>query len=178
MFEQRYRPIIAGVLRRMGIEPRELPDLAQDVLLSFVRDFRADKYDRDRGRLRGWIAAIARNRARDFHRRASRTVLRRGESAFEELSAAADVERLWDEECARHKVRTLVERLKRETGFQDTTFAAFELVQLQGRSAADAARELDLSISAVYVATHRCRKRLAELRPIVDAAFGEDGATG
>ncbi len=173
LFDDRYRPVVAGVVRRMGIAAAEAPDLTQDVLVSFLRDYRAGKYERERGRLRSWIAAIARNRVRDFLRRASRGVRKHGESALAEVSAVDEFERVWDEEYLRHKLRVSIDLLRRSADFRAKTFDAFERVELRGESPANVARELGMTLSAVYVATHRCRNRLAEIRTQVDDAFDE-----
>ena len=65
-FEGRYAPIISGVARRMGLSESDSQDVMQETMLQFIRDYRAGKYDRTRGRLRSWIIGIARHRIADI----------------------------------------------------------------------------------------------------------------
>ncbi len=66
---RRYAGMVHGIL--LASLPRlEVEDLVQDV---FLRAYRRLVTLRDDGAFGGWIAAIARNRARDFHRRAAPT---------------------------------------------------------------------------------------------------------
>lgn len=64
-FDDRYRPIIEGFARRLGLNEHEASDVAQDTLLRFMKDFRLGKYDPTRGRLRSWLISIAKNRITD-----------------------------------------------------------------------------------------------------------------
>ena len=59
-FDQRYRPIIIGFARRLGLTDDDAADIAQETLVRFVKEYRAGKYDRTRGRLRTWIIAMVR----------------------------------------------------------------------------------------------------------------------
>lgn len=62
----RYAPMVHGILMAR-VPVREVDDLVHDVFLQALRQLRTL---RDNDRFGGWLAAIARNRANDFHRRA------------------------------------------------------------------------------------------------------------
>lgn len=66
----RYARMVHGML--LARVPRtDVDDLVQDVFLSALRQLRAL---RDPGAFGGWLATIARNRARDYYRQAKETV--------------------------------------------------------------------------------------------------------
>jgi RNA polymerase sigma-70 factor (ECF subfamily) len=73
-------------------------------------------------------------------------------------SAAADAE--WTAEFNAQILRAALEASRGE--FEPATWRAFELVWLDDRTAAEAARELDVPIGAIYVAKSRVLKRLRE----------------
>lgn len=60
-----YAPMVHGILLAR-VPVREVDDLVQDVFLQALRQLHTL---RDNDRFGGWLAAIARNRAYDFHRR-------------------------------------------------------------------------------------------------------------
>ena len=60
-FDARYRPVLVGFGRRLGLGAEDAADAAQDALARFVRSYREGRYDRGRGRLSSWIIGIARN---------------------------------------------------------------------------------------------------------------------
>jgi RNA polymerase sigma-70 factor, ECF subfamily len=70
----RYARLVHGILLAR-VPPEEADDLVQDVFLSAMRQLRGL---RTAGAFRGWLAAIARNRAMDYFRQA------RPRTAFEE----------------------------------------------------------------------------------------------
>src|SRR5262249_62190732 len=61
-----YRPLIVGWLRRQGVRPDEVDDLAQDILLTVVKSLPAFSHSGQRGAFRCWLRTIARNRLIDF----------------------------------------------------------------------------------------------------------------
>ena len=67
-FDERYRPVIIAFARRLGVEPTDAADIAQETLVQFLRDYREGKYDRNRGRLHCWIIGIAKHRIADQFR--------------------------------------------------------------------------------------------------------------
>src|SRR5262249_475580 len=67
-FDGRYRSIIIGFARNLGLNEEDAHEVAQQTLTEFVRDFSNGKYKRDRGRLRSWIIGIAQHRIADLCR--------------------------------------------------------------------------------------------------------------
>ena len=123
--------------------------MAQATLARFVEEFRAGRHDRERGRLRAWIFAIARARALDVQRARARRREVRGESVLgqlqEEASWSGHLDTWWRAALLRH---ALVE-LREGTKSDPRTVRVIELMAFQQKSAADIAAELGMDVNAV-----------------------------
>ena len=71
-FDGRYRPLLMSVGRRLGLNAMDAEDAAQETLAAFLVDYRADRYQREMGRLRDWLAGIMWHKVRDAQRRHNR----------------------------------------------------------------------------------------------------------
>ncbi len=163
-FHERYRPIILAVARRIGLGAEDAADVAQETLVRFFQEYRAGKYDRERGRLRSWIVAIARYRIADIARAKARRREWRGESVLAFVEDEDRLTALWDEECRREVLRRAMSKLRETTRLDERTITAFQRQALEERTPAEIAAELEMSIDAVYKARQRC---LAQLRTIL-----------
>ncbi|MCI0363458.1 MAG: sigma-70 family RNA polymerase sigma factor [Phycisphaerales bacterium] len=164
-FDDRFRPVLIALGRRLGLSTEDAADAAQETLTRFVVAYRAGHYDRARGRLRSWITGIARNcmidlRADRAHRRE-----RRGMSAIENLPDANRITAIWDDECEHEIIRCGMTRLREQSRTDERTIRAFELLAFGARTPSDVASELGMSMNDVYLAKHRC---LTKLRAIID----------
>src|SRR5262245_47509887 len=97
-FDARYRPIIIGCARRLGVSDDDAADLAQETLARFIQEYRLGKYDRQRGRLRSWIIAMLKYRVADLQRARAKRREQRGDSAMVDLSARDDFDAVWEAE--------------------------------------------------------------------------------
>jgi RNA polymerase sigma-70 factor (ECF subfamily) len=73
----------------------------------------------------------------------------------------SSLNRYWDEEHDRYVIRCLLELVELE--FEPATVRAFRRVAFEEASGAEAARELGISVAAVYAARSRVLRRLREL---------------
>ena len=48
-FDDRYRPILLGFSRRLGLPDADAVDVAQETMIQFIKEYREGKYDRERG---------------------------------------------------------------------------------------------------------------------------------
>jgi len=161
-FDHRYRPILVAFARRLGLPAEDAADAAQETLTRFVRSYRDGKYDRDRGRLRSWIIGIARHCVYDIHQRRA-TDPKRGMSAISELPDESTINAMWDEECEHEILRQGISELRQQTRTEEGTIRAFEMLAFDDRTPAEVAEELSISVNDVYLAKHRCLKRLREI---------------
>ena len=164
-FDERYRPVLFSVATRLGLSPADGDEVAQQTLTEFLRDYRAGKYDRDRGRLRAWLVGIARHRALDMLRTRAANRNLRGDSVLAQFPDDSSLTRIWDEECERECVRQALGELARTSRLSRVTLDAFEGLVLQEEAPDAVAARLGVSIHTVYHAKHRC---MAKLRGILE----------
>ncbi|MFO0983119.1 MAG: sigma-70 family RNA polymerase sigma factor [Planctomycetota bacterium] len=162
-FDERYRPIILGFARRLGMHEAQAQDVAQETLLRVVQDFRAGSFDHGRGRLRSWLFTIARSRVFDARRLAARRQEARGDSALVDVPDDAVVSKCFDEEWQREVLRAAFAELRGATRTDPQTLRAFELLVVDERRAPEVAQELGMNVNAVYVAKHRTLERLRSI---------------
>lgn len=176
--DARYRPVLIGFTRSLGLGEADAEDAAQWTLAELSRALRHGQYERGKGRLRSWIMGIARNRVlmiqRAARRREARQTLGDVEAGAwpptppddETMSAA------WDRELER-AVFTKAWELVRSR-FEPGTIRAFELVAMRGLAADVVAAECGVTAEQVYVAKSRVTKALRELTAELMARYGED----
>jgi RNA polymerase sigma-70 factor (ECF subfamily) len=177
-FVERYGPILEAIGRRLGLDREDAADVAQQALIEFVRDMRAGRYDRDRGRLRSWLVSIAEYRARDLRRRAA--VRGRGrvplEGATESLRAdlRAELEAVWADEERKVIAAAAWREVQANARIDRRTLQAFELVALRGVPPEEAARTCGMTVDSVYVAKHRVAMRLRRAVESMEAAYRDE----
>src|SRR5579871_5987179 len=157
-----YSPYIHSWLRRQSLQSADVEDLTQEVLRSVVAALPDFQHDLRRGAFRRWLRTITVNHLRSFWRvRRPQTLTKDTEMLLDQLEdPASDLSLLWDEEHDRHVVRRLLGWIQGE--FEPTTWRAFQLVVLEGRSAGEAAAELGISANAARIAKSRVLARLRQ----------------
>ncbi len=170
-FVDLYQPLLQGWVRRQGVRPPDAEDLVQEVLAVVARELPQFHHNQRPGAFRAWLRAILVNRLRAFWRaRRSQPVAVGGPTPpeWEELEdPAGSLSRLWDEEHDRHVLGRLLELIEPE--FAPTTWQAFRRVTLDGQPAAAVARELGLSVNAVWLAkSHVLRRLRREAQDLLD----------
>lgn len=157
-----YTPLIRGWLRQHArLQNGDAEDLTQDVLAIIVRRLGDFEHNQRTGAFRAWLRILTVNRLRDFWRRGVRLPAGDPGQLLAELEdPAGGPSRHWDEEHDRHVASALMERVRGE--FTPSTWEAFRMVALEGRSAADAGAALGLTANAVMIAKSRVLRRLRE----------------
>lgn len=171
--DARFRPVIAGLARRLGLEGSDAEDVAQQSLVEFLRAYREGRYDRSKGRLSSWILGIAHRTALHALRTRRRAPSLAG-TALGEVPDEGALRSIWDEERDREIISRALAVLRDESQVDDRTLTAFELVALRGVPAVEAAAQAGMSVEQVYVAKSRLTKRLRELVETMTEAFEED----
>jgi RNA polymerase sigma-70 factor (ECF subfamily) len=176
-FVRLYTPLVYYWCRRAGLAEDDAADVGQEVFATVARLIPDFQYRHVRGTFRGWLWAVTRSRVSDFLRReqnrpraaGGNNALRMlaqtpgGEADGQEADEAEDEERflLWR---AAKMVRRAVE---------ETTWAAFWRVAVEGHYPADVAADLGISVNAVYLARVRVVARLREeFAGLIDLAGG------
>jgi RNA polymerase sigma-70 factor (ECF subfamily) len=174
VLDSRYRPIVIGLSRRLGLNDQDSQDVAQETMLRVLDEYRQGKYDRERGRMRSWILAIARTKIVDVHRKRGVRKEARGESALVTLPTDGELDDVWMSERRHVILREALAALQASSKTADRTVRAFEMLVFHRRSVGDVAGELDMSENDVYLAKSRVAKRLKETVQQLESLYEED----
>ncbi len=160
-----YEPLIERLGRRKGLQNADVRELVQDVLVSVASAIERWEPSPERGSFRGWLATITRNLTINLLKREARYPRGSGDSNFQQLleqqpDPNCGTTALFDIEYRRRMFQWAADCVQSE--FQASTWSAFWLTCVEGRSVAVAAEELGLSRGAVYVARSRVMSRLKE----------------
>lgn len=159
-----YFPLIRSWLSGFRELRGEADDLAQDVLLVLVRGL--PSFERRRhGSFRAWLRQITTNRVRAFWKANRKRPRNASEGDGENLLAQLEdptsgLSQQWDQEHDEHVLNTLLAVVRPD--FEPNTWQAFVRFALEGLSAADVARDLAMSETAIVQAKFRVLKRLRE----------------
>jgi RNA polymerase sigma-70 factor (ECF subfamily) len=160
-----YQPLLRGWLRGYATTDQDVDDLVQEVLVVVVKELPKFRHAGHGGAFRGWLRGILVNRLRAFWRAGRGRPVATGDSAFLHLAeqlgdAQSDLSRHWDEEHDRAVLARLLQLM--ETEFQAKTLRAFRRVALEGARPREVARELGMSVGAVYMAKSSVLQRLRQ----------------
>jgi RNA polymerase sigma-70 factor (ECF subfamily) len=170
-FVELYAPLVYQFGRRRGLQDADAADLAQTVFAALARDLRRFDYDPDRGSFRGWLLVVVRNQlvkqlARE---RRTATVGSGGDdSLLAEIPDRQSDEAVWDEEYERRLFRWAAERVR--VDFEERSWRAFWLAAVDGLPPKEVARELGMSVGAVYTAKSRVLDRMKQAIEEIQAA--------
>ena len=158
-----YEPLIYRLARRKGLQDADARDLCQEVFRTVAQAIGRWDLDPARGSFRGWLSRIARNLLVNFLTRRPYRLRGSGSTSVQDLleaQPAADpsATALFEAEYRRRLFRWAAEDVRGE--FAPTTWQAFWRSAVEGRPPADVARELGLSVGAVYIARSRVLARL------------------
>lgn len=163
-FVEIYGPLIHGYCRHHGLQDSDAADLVQEVLQSVARAIDKLDYDPRRGAFRGWLFTITRNKMRDFLGREQRQVRGSGDSGIREVlvqqPSQQSEQETWNEH---HKWRLFTWAAERIRGdFQHATWQAFWQTAVENTRANEVAKQLGISVGAVYIGKSRVLARLKE----------------
>jgi len=154
-FVRLYSPLLFHWARTTGLQEADAADLVQDVFQALVVEMPNFRYDPQRS-FRAWLHRILFHRWHTFQRRKRPAVL----GQVDPPTFDADPAWLALEEERRLLVHHALKVLEPE--FERSTWQAFRRTAIEGESAADVGRVLNLSTNAVYVARSRVLKRLRQ----------------
>lgn len=171
--DSRYRPVLAGLARRLGLNASDADEVAQQALAEFVKAYRDGRYDRTKGRLSSWILGIGHHTALRVIRNSTREKNDESVSAVEAVDGPT-LRSIWEDERDRAILSQAMTLLSDESGIDDRTYLAFELFALRKVPVVEAANRCGMTIDQVYVAKSRVTKRLREIVRKLTEAFEED----
>jgi RNA polymerase sigma-70 factor, ECF subfamily len=136
------------VVQRMGVPRAEAEDAVQEVFLVVAK--RIDSYE-ERGALRAWLVAIARQVAQ--HAQRARFRRERKERELGPLPAASDPHRLLEQSEAVAFVQEFLASL------DENHALVFYLAEIEGMSAPEIAASLGCNLNTVYARLRTARQR-------------------
>ncbi len=173
-FVDLYTPLVFRQCLRAGLQSADAEDITQDVLRSVARALPSLEYHPARGRFRGWLLTVTRNRLHNFFARDLRHPRGTGETAVHEFIAnqpAPDTSPDWETDFRRRLFEVAADRVRPE--FQASSWNAFWSTAVEGRPVDEVAAELGLSAGSIYVARSRVTARLrAEITRLDEADLG------
>lgn len=178
-FYEVYYPLLLKYVRSRDIGPHDAEDLVQDIFMNKLRPAMTTfDLDRGKGRFRTWLFEVTLNAIRDWARRRQNHVQAVGqESDFTGPivpSVTEELSREW-EQYHHEQIMQYAMKKCRDT-FEPRTWNCFELRTLRGRSGAEVASELGLSVNAVYTNAHRVLEKIRELCIEHDEELNPSGA--
>jgi RNA polymerase sigma-70 factor (ECF subfamily) len=157
-FVDLYTPLLYHWARRLGLHSEEARDLVQEVFLVLVRKLPEFDYDRHQS-FRGYLHTVAVNKWHEMYRRQVRQPQSNG-GCLTELPGPDETEAFAEAEYRQLLTARALELIQRH--FQPSTWKAFWECTVAGRTPAEVAQELGLSVNAVYVARSRVLARLRQ----------------
>jgi RNA polymerase sigma-70 factor (ECF subfamily) len=160
-----YEPAIYGFARKKGLQDADARDMCQEVLRSVAKAI--DRWDPDpcKGPFRAWLFRISRNVLINLVASERRHPRGSGDSDvrkwIESHPAGESPDSvLFELEYKRHLFQWAAQTIREE--FAESTWDAFWKTAVDDMKPADVARELKISIGAVYIARSRVIARLRE----------------
>jgi RNA polymerase sigma-70 factor (ECF subfamily) len=159
-----YHPLVYRWCRQAGLQEADAVDVGQEAFCAVSRSMADFRHDRPGDTFRGWLRRITQNKLRDhFLTRRPELVGIGGDAASKALSRVPsdDGAELGDPtEEARYVYRRGFELIGCE--FEEQTREAFRRVVLEYQLPEDVARDLGMTVNAVYLAKSRILRRLRE----------------
>lgn len=158
-----YTPLIRSWMRAAKLQPADNDDLTQRTLQILLQNLSRFEHNGRPGAFRSWLRGIAVNVLRQFWGSSGKwNQSKEAGSVLDGLEdPSSDINRRWDEEYNGHLVSGLLDLVRHE--FAHSTWEAFRRLTLEDAAPATVARELGLSVNAVYIAKARVMARLRQV---------------
>jgi RNA polymerase sigma-70 factor, ECF subfamily len=150
-FVRLYTPLLFYWARRLARADADAADLVQDVFVTLVQKLPAFNYEPGKG-FRGWLRTVLTNKWRERCRRRAPQPVGGTEGLLGDLPGAED-EAFGEAEYRRHLVQRALELMQAE--FPPKMWQACWAYVVEGRPAAEVAKELGIATVTVYVAKSR-----------------------
>jgi RNA polymerase sigma-70 factor (ECF subfamily) len=161
-FVDRYGPRIFGWCRKWNLQQADAENVTQEVLIKLYEKIHL--YKPERGSFRGWLKTVTQHAWSDYLKSQARAGVAEGGTddlkRFHSVEAREDLVRHLEEEFDREVFEAAKARVQLRVA--PNTWEAFVLLAVEGKSGAEAAAQLDMTISGVFVARRRVQTMLQE----------------
>lgn len=161
-FASIYRPIIVRIALRKQLQLDDAEDLAQQVLLSVLKNIHKWKADPARARFRTWLQTIVRNATINALNRRPKDQASGGTNSLNQIHQHPEKsDSLWfDLEWQRETLRWIAQQVRGE--FESSTWTAFWETAIEQASPQEVAEKIGKSVGAVYIARSRVMQRIKQ----------------
>jgi len=153
-FVKSYAALIRGFSLRIGVDPNDVDDVAQDVLVNVYRHIGEFNHLSGKCSFRTWLLNSVKWRVLDRQRRTKELPLH---ATFEQETA----EFVWTSEWQSNLLKLAIQDLRKTLPAMQ--FQIFELIELKLVPKREVAERFQISIPQIYLINHRIRKRLKHL---------------
>jgi RNA polymerase sigma-70 factor (ECF subfamily) len=154
-----YRPMLIRFARSCGLPEEDAEDVTQYCMAAVLRNIRTFKYDRRKGRFKGWLRTMVNNRVRNVIRARREQLAESGDfkrAQAREQSPEDRFDEIWLDEHLRYCIGLVQEEI------EASTFEAFRLYALEERSVDEVCRDLDLTPNQLYKIKWRVTQKIGE----------------
>ena len=154
-----YGPMVYLWARHAGVGPEDAEDLVQEIFIAVARGIGRYRHDRPGDSFRGWLWTIAQHKICDhFRQRPVEPQGQGGTDAQQRLAQiAAEPDSTWTvappADLGSQLERRVLELV--QAGVENRTSQAFCRLTVDGLPPAEIARQLDMTVAAVYKAKYR-----------------------
>jgi RNA polymerase sigma-70 factor (ECF subfamily) len=152
-----YTPLLYSWACRMGLPAQDAADLVQDVFVALVQKMPQFTYDPSKS-FRAWLRTVAENRWRDALRK--RAPVKTDDAALDEAAVSGEIDALWEAEYRESLFGRAIQIMRGD--FEEKTWKACWALVVEGKSGAETAAELGMTLYGVYAAKARVLRRLRQ----------------
>ncbi|MES2705944.1 MAG: sigma-70 family RNA polymerase sigma factor [Verrucomicrobiota bacterium] len=170
-FMDRYGRFIFSRALNAGLSREEAEDVVQDTLVSVAKKIPDFRYLGEKGSFKAWLVMIVKSRIIDMLRKKARRLPDTRAVRLEDSDGTGiggriaqkedelSHENLWQQEWEQHLLEQASARVRDRVAPKH--FLAFRMCTQQGKSAAEVAAALGLSLPMVYLIRHRVGRQVA-----------------
>ncbi len=159
-----YTPLIFAFCRGRGLSETDAADVAQEVLKAVAKAIPRFSYDPRRSSFRNWLFTVVRSKLNNFFAAQARQPRSAGQTTVQEFVEGEPdrtIEETWQREYQANLVRWAAAQIRSE--FKDPTWNAFWRTAILAESSDKVARDLGLTVNALYIARSRVTTRLRQI---------------
>lgn len=169
-FRDHFYPIILKFTKKLGLPSSYAEDAAQETMLTFLKAFRAGRYNKEKGRLSSWVFGVTKRVILNFRKRLPRERVisddTTGTSFWDMIEDENAIKHTWESEWQKHVLEKCL--LQAYSEFKGKVFDAFKLYALEQKPVEEVCQKLDMSSNAVYIAKSRVLSRLRQLQQDIE----------
>lgn len=173
-FRDHFYPIILKFTKKLGLPQSYAEDAAQETMLTFLKAFRAGRYNKQKGRLSSWVFGVTWRVILNYRKRLPREHVipddTTGTSFWDMIEDEKAIIHTWESEWQKHILEKCL--LQACSEFNGKAFDAFKLYALEQKPVEEVCLALDMSANAVYIAKSRVLSRLRQLRQDIEVEPG------